>query len=582
MSRKKRHLTRKKKNQIGVGGRVLSPLAAEQIFNEALNAFQSGNLADAALKADRLIASASVSSQLFHFRGLIEINQLNFNAAIRFFREGLAIEPNSTKLSDSMGTALSEMGQLDDAIASYRRALLNDTRNAGALNNLGMVLHKKGEWDKSEKAFRDSLIYRPDNFKTRLNLAEVLLTQEKFDAAETLYWAMIEDDNQFIDGYRMLGECLMSAQKWEAALSLAESGIAAGLNDAEIYNLKSYALGALTRFEEAEVSIRKAIKMEPNNAQAKIALSILCFYQEKWPIAWENYEARWGLPTMKRRPFTQAMWSGQPLAGKKLLVWGEQGVGDEVMYASMISDVLTLGAKVTLEVDARLVPLFARSFPKVKCVARCLNPADYILNTEFDYQIPIASLGQYLRKEEASFGAGARFLLSDKVKTDELRQKYKVADDLIIGITWYSSDSRGLSKSMSLQTLKPLFEVPNVQFVDLQYGDQRIERQAFEKTTGFTLVHDDNIDQMKSIDDFAAQISALDLVISISNTTAHIAGALGVPTWVMLGAAPMRRWLINRSDCPWYASVELIRQRNKDDEAYVVEIIKNRLKELRH
>ena len=112
---------------------MLSPLAAEQIFNEALNAFQSGNLADAALKADRLIASASVSSQLFHFRGLIEINQLNFNAAIRFFREGLAIEPNSTKLSDSMGTALSEMGQLDDAIASYRRALLNDTRNAGAL-----------------------------------------------------------------------------------------------------------------------------------------------------------------------------------------------------------------------------------------------------------------------------------------------------------------------------------------------------------------------------------------------------------------------------------------------------------------
>ena len=581
MSRKKRHLTQKKKTKIGLGGKGLSPRAAKQIFNEALDAFQHGNLVDAALMVDRLIAFASVSSQFFHFRGLIEVNQLNFNAAIRFFREGLAIEPNSTTLSDSMGTALSEMGQLDDAIASYRRALLSDPRNAGALNNLGTVLQKQGDWNKAERAFRDSLIYRPDNITTRLNLAEVLMAQEKFDDAETLYWGMIHDDNKFIDGYRMLGECLMSARKWEGALSLAESGIAAGLNDAEMYSLKSYALGALTRFDEAEVAIRKAIKMEPNNAQAQIALSILCFYQEKWPEAWENYEARWGLPTMIHRPFTQVKWLGQPLAGKKLLVWGEQGVGDEVMYASMISDVLMLGAKVTFEMDARLVPLFARSFPKIKCVARCLKPADYIQNTEFDYQIPIASLGQYLRKDEASFGDGSRFLLSDKAKTKELRRKYKVGNNLIIGIAWYSSDGRGLSKSVPLKALTPLFEVPNIQFVDLQYGDQSAERQAFGKTTGFTLLHDDNIDQMKNIDDFAAQISAVDLVISISNATAHIAGALGVPTWVMLGAAPMQRWLMNRNDCLWYASVELIRQRNEDDAAYVIDIIKNRLKELK-
>jgi hypothetical protein len=251
------------------------------------------------------------------------------------------------------------------------------------------------------------------------------------------------------------------------------------------------------------------------------------------------------------------------------------------MYASMISDVLMLGAKVTFEMDARLVPLFARSFPKIKCVARCLKPADYIQNTEFDYQIPIASLGQYLRKDEASFGDGARFLLSDKAKTKELRRKYKVGNNLIIGIAWYSSDGRGMSKSVPLKALTPLFKVPNIQFVDLQYGDQSAERQAFGKTTGFTLLHDDNIDQMKNIDDFAAQISAVDLVISISNTTAHIAGALGVPTWVMLGAAPMRRWLMNRNDCLWYASVELIRQRNEDDAAYVIDIIKNRLKEFK-
>jgi hypothetical protein len=251
------------------------------------------------------------------------------------------------------------------------------------------------------------------------------------------------------------------------------------------------------------------------------------------------------------------------------------------MYASMVSDVLALRAEITFEMDLRLVPLFSRSCPDIKCVARYLEPADYIKNEKFDYQIPIASLGQYLRKDEASFGDGASFLQSDKMKTSELRQKYKAGGDLIVGIAWYSSDGRGLSKSISLQALKPLFEVSRVQFVDLQYGDKSLERQAFKKTTGFSLIHDDSIDQMKNIDDFAAQISALDLVITISNTTAHIAGALGVRTWVMLGAAPMQRWLMERSDCPWYSTVELFRQRNEDDAAYVIDNVKKRLKKLR-
>ena len=581
MSRNNRRLAQKKNKRRGAGRKVLSSGAAEQLFIDTVQSFQQCHLTDAALKADQLIASVPPSAQLFQLRGLIAFKQQNLNAAIDFFHKGLAIEPSCAALSDALGTALLEMGQLDDAIASYRRALLNDARNAGTLNNLGLVLQKNKDWEKSEKAFQDSLIYRPGDVMTRLNLAEVFAVQEKFESAEALYWTMIADDNQLIDAYQMLGECLMSQRKWDDALSLAETGILAGLNDAEIYTLKSYALGALMRFGEAETAIGKAIKLDPNNNQAQIALSILYFYQEKWPDAWKNYEARWGLPTITRRPFSQSQWQGQSLAGKKLLIWGEQGVGDEVMYASMITDVLALGADITFETDSRLVPLFERSCPEIKCVARHLEPVYEIQKTEFDYQIPLASLGQYVRKDEASFGNGAAFLQSDKQKTSKLRQKYKKGDDLRVGIAWYSSDGRGLSKSMTLMDFLPLFEVPGVQFVDLQYGDMSEERKTFKETTGFNLIHDDDVDQMQSIDDFASQIEALDLVISISNSTVHIAGALGVPTWVILGAAPMQRWLMDRTDSPWYASIEVIRKRTEKDTGYVIDIVKNRLKKLK-
>lgn len=573
MSRNQRRLEKKNKRASG-GRKVLSSIAAQQLFNEALQAFQQGSFVDAALKADQLIASVPASAQLFQLRGMIELNQKNFGNAADFSRKGLSVEPNSAALCDLLGTALSEMGQLEAAIASYRRALLNDARNAGTLNNLGTALQKNEDWEKSEKAYRDSLIYRPDDLTTQLNLAEVLAAQEKFEDAEVIYRALIDADDQFIDGYRMLGECMMSARNWEGALLLADEAISAEIRDAEIFTLKGYALGAMMRLDEAEAATRKALALEADNAQAQIGLSILCFYQEKWPAAWKNYEARWGLPNQTRRPFTQAQWQGEPLMGKKILIWGEQGVGDEVLYATMIADVLTLGADITFETDARLVPLFERSLAEVKCVARSAAPDAVLQNTEFDYQIPIASLGQFLRKDEASFGDGASFLLSDKKKTQELRKKYKSGDDLIVGIAWYSSDGRGLSKSMSLMDLKPLFEVPGVQFVDLQYGDKGLERETFEEATGYNLLHDDDVDQMQSLDDFAAQISALDLVISISNTTVHMAGALGVPTWLMLDAAPMQRWLMNRTDSPWYSCIKVIRKRTEDDTPYVIDTVK--------
>ena len=576
MSRKERRLA-KKNRRAGSSRKAMPAMAAQQLFNEALQAFQEGSFVDAALKADQLIASAPESAHLFQLRGMISLNQRNFSNAISYFKKGLSAEPNSADLCDVLGTALSEMGQLDEAIASYRRALLNDARNPGTFYNLGSALQKNEYWEKSEKAYRDSLIYRPDDLTTQLNLAEVLTAQEKFEDAENIYRKLIDANDQFIDGYRMLGECFMNARKWEEALSLADDAISAGLQDAEILTLKGYALGAMMRLEEAELMTRKALELDADNSQAQIAFSILCFYQENWPDAWKYYEARWGLPNQHRRPFTQVEWNGEPLTGQKILIWGEQGVGDEVLYATMLFDVMALGADVAFEMDARLVPLFERSMTGMKCFPRSTQPDAELQNIDFDYQTPIASLGQHLRKNEASFGDGASFLRSDKKKTQKFRKKYKSGNDLIVGIAWYSSDGRGLSKSMSLMDLKPLFEVSGVQFVDLQYGDKAQERQAFEEATGFNLIHDQDVDQMQSLDDFAAQIAALDLVISVSNTTVHMAGALGVPTLVLLGSAPMQRWLMDRTDSPWYSCVEVIRKRTEDDTPYVVEAVKKRL-----
>jgi ADP-heptose:LPS heptosyltransferase len=143
------------------------------------------------------------------------------------------------------------------------------------------------------------------------------------------------------------------------------------------------------------------------------------------------------------------------------------------------------------------------------------------------------------------------------------------------------SDKRiGAQKSMTLMELAPLTGIPGVRFIDLQYGDTAEERRQFEDHTGVTVLHDEHVDQMSDLDAFAAQVAAMDLVISVSNTTVHMSGALGVPTWVMLNTVPLPCWLLERDDSPWYPSVRLFRQEKRKDWEGVIERVAAELADL--
>ena len=257
-----------------------------------------------------------------------------------------------------------------------------------------------------------------------------------------------------------------------------------------------------------------------------------------------------------------------------MLVWGEQGVGDEILFAGMVPDLIEAGAKVVLECDPRLVPLFERSFPGVGYLAR--GAAGARLEGTFDYQIPSGSLGRWLRPDLKAFPKRTALLAADEPRRDALRRKYlEAGGEFLVGLAWRSKNPRiGGLKSMRLSDLAALFDVPGARFVDLQYGDTADERAALTKATGKTLLHDDGIDQMADLDAFAAQVAAMDLAVSVSNTTVHVAGALGVPAWVMLSTAPMWRWMSDAEGSPWYPSVRLFRQARRGDWADVVKRIR--------
>jgi ADP-heptose:LPS heptosyltransferase len=248
-----------------------------------------------------------------------------------------------------------------------------------------------------------------------------------------------------------------------------------------------------------------------------------------------------------------------------LVVWGEQGIGDQIMYASMIPDLKRRVPAITFEAEARLVSLFARSFPDIEVIPsmKSLYAGPLVAH------IPLGTLGLHLRTSWDDFAkTPGGFLKADAEQAAGLRERLKTDDRLVVGLSWRSANkSHEKAKSAGLHAFEPLLKLRNCRFVDLQYGDTSAERAAVARDIGVDIEHLDDIDNFNDIDGLAALITACDLVVTVSNTTAHLAGALGKETYVLVpfGQARMWYWFHDRTDNPFYPDIKIRRQARTHD-----------------
>ncbi len=504
--------------------------------------------------------------------GLNSLYQGQEVQALNFFKKLVSQSPDSADSYDLLGTALMQANKFEQARDIYQKALSISPQDARVYNNLGNALRKLHNFEEAKSAYESSLALRPNDNDTRLNYANILHYLKSYVEAESVYKALITENVDDPSVYVNLSSTLLFQHKIREALRVCDLGLGKFKNNVELLFSKGHLLGASEKLDESEKTLCQLLALDPQNGAALQALSIHYFLQGRWSEAWEAYEARFITGKVARRPFPYKMWEGQDLKGQKILVWGEQGVGDEIMFASMLPDLLRLGGDVHYETDPRLIPLLQRSFPEINFFEKNDPPLLNIQKASFEFQSPSGNLGRWLRKTELDFDKTEEFLVADPSRVAELKKNYKENGKTLVGVAWRSENPDiGKKKSLNLKQLNDLFKLSNIKFVDLQYGDTSRERRLLFKENGFNIFHDDEIDQLKSLDNFAAQVAAMDLIVSISNTTAHIAGALGVPVWVMLQKLPDRRWMMDRNDSPWYKSVRLFRQEKSNEWEPVVE-----------
>jgi tetratricopeptide (TPR) repeat protein len=261
------------------------------------------------------------------------------------------------------------------------------------------------------------------------------------------------------------------------------------------------------------------------------------------------------------------VWEFQQLKDDTLLVRGEQGIGEQVMFASLIAELKSKVKNIVLECDHRLVSIFNRSFSDIPAYGWSDPPLPELQSPDIKHQIRMGDLISEYRRSFSRFPVRDGYLKANAEIAQSVRRYLKGdSDDLLVGISWRSTSlSGGTDKSIPLSRWSKILQVPNIKFVNLQYGEPEHEIQAISKKLGKRIEILKNIDCTNDIDGMVAAVSGLDLVITVSNVTAHYAGAVGTPVWVLLSPNHLWHWFLDRQDSPWYPSARLFRSKSYEE-----------------
>ncbi len=491
-----------------------------------------------------------------------------------------ALNPHDVDALLGQGNALAGLGRDREALLFCERALALEPDHVGALICRAQALAATGKSNAAMADLDRALQLAPDNVEALINRGNVQIDRHCPEAALDDYRRAISIDPANAGIFANLGHALLEAGQPREALEACDMALRLDPDNPDAMLNRGNALRDLQRHGEALECYRLAQQLSPDRAGPYWNETLCHLIQGNLEQGWRHYDRGWETGQRGRHPNILApAWDGAPVSGS-LLAWGEQGIGDQILHCGMLADLKKLANRLSVAVDPRLLPLLRRSFPDIDFMSlRDLRQA-----RDIDMQVALGDLGKYLRPAWNAFPKNRRaYLASDDQQMRQLRSVLAADGQLICGISWRSANPRlGRFKTLSLAALSPLLSLPGVKCVDLQYGDTATEVAELNAACGNILTQVTGIDNFNDIDSLASLISACDLVVSVSNTTVHLAGALGKATCVMLPHAQGTLWYWHTpfDASPWYPGCELIRQHAPGDWGPVVAEVVRRVRQI--
>lgn len=563
------------------------------ILNEINLLFKIKDYENSLQKLSHLLIHFPKHPEILNKLAQINLIKSEFIEAIKLMQQSLNADPYQYHILNDIALAFKNIGDNSKAIEYLDKSIQINPNYFDAFFNRALIKKNIGHYREAILDYSHAIKIQPNNFLSKLNLANVYLelgelelglniintlidngisTAEIFYNQGIFYQKLrksekallsfdkaLELNDKYLEAIINKAITLQDLNKTNDAITLLEHLISSDIADINKINIRNLSSQNISTFDNSKQASNELANLIHN---ARFNLGLMYLYIKRFDLAWEFYESRWfTTPQISKRYITNKseLSDIKSCKNKTLLIWGEQGIGDQIFYFSMIEYFLAFDIKLIVAIDRRLIHLFQRNRNDIKFVA-----LDDNLNNEiFDYHIPIASLGKFFKTSLNDLNRQKPYLFPDKFKSSKLKNQLKVNGKIICGLSWKSSNKKyGKDKSINLAELKDILSNPSFIFINIQYGDVKNEIEEIKQNFNTEIKILNDIDIYNDIDSLASIIDMCDLIISTSNLNVHIAGALGKKTCLIHKdfSKDIWYWHENDSISAWYPSINIFRQ----------------------
>jgi len=576
-------------------------------FLKGVFLYQQSQLLDAKSMLEKVIEGQPTHFEALHLLGVIAAQSNDLSIALDYFSEAIKANPNHILSLTNMGLILQSLGkfeqarkifsqlisinprfadayyhlgnvykdlnQIDKALDSYNCAITIKPSYPEALNNRGNALKALNRSDEALSSYEQAIRLNKNYAQAHYNRGNLLQEKKQLLEALSSYELALMIDSNYFEAFYNRGLILHELNRYDEALTSYDQAISIKLNYLEAYTNRGYLLKELKLYEQALASFDEALKVKPNYPEAQLGKALLHLLSKQFEEGWAYYNARWVII----QPFSQPIISNRPFwCGESggIYIWQEQGLGDEILYASMFHDLSTIKNKKIISADVRLLPLYKRSFVDLEFVAK----DQLVSESQYEFQIPIGDLGKFFRPNIESFKKSKNpYLFADDERVKKIKARINKDNQLVCGLSWNSINEKlGKKKSLDLKSLESILNLPSFKFINLQYGDTSFEINSLSSELQKKIFTFEDLDLFNDLDGLAALIQACDVVLTISNVTAHLAGALGSKVILLLPFSKGRQWYWFEGDKKSliYPEINIISQKSSGDWSEVIQSAK--------
>jgi tetratricopeptide (TPR) repeat protein/glycosyltransferase involved in cell wall biosynthesis len=503
--------------------------------------------------------------------GILLSSMNNLEAGYDSLSKAYAVDPTSVEALYNVALCLQQMGKLPEAKQHYELLLKSEPFHVTAHINVGVIYRKLKLSDQAERSFLQALALDPDSVDAAYNIASLWSEQKREAEAERLLLDITKKRPDYFEAWNDLGELAFqrlelhkARQYFEQASRIAPERWESSFNQGLVYQ-------ELGEFAKAKSYLLKSLTYAPDNHLVHFALSEVLMALGEFEQGWKEYEFRLQFELFKDRKYPIPRWRGEPLTGKRIFVFEEQGSGDTFQFFRYLKALKDAGASVIFEGKPQHQRLLS-SHPFIDSYV----PDDSAAKAgKVDFYSPLLSIPGILYASAGTLATHVPYLTTDESIAAQWSKKIESDQKLKIGLFWCGNTFSNINKKRhcALSDLAPLFEIPEAKFFSIQVGDPAQELHGFEKNKSI----EDLGSQIGDFADTAAIISRLDLVITIDSSVAHLAGALGKKTFLLVAKTPDWRWIQDSSNSVWYPTVTLFRQIEHGDWAPCIAEIKTAL-----